>query len=125
MVGMTLVSCLGRWDELGSAETSNAAGGLRVGRGCGHRWLHRGLEAANPGKNRSCALTEMQVECTRSCPELAPEVLALAALGGLWAGQGLSGARRALVARSGQDAQQRPLQSSGRGFGGAELPEGW
>lgn len=28
------------------------------------------------------------------------------------------------MARSGQDAQQRPLQSSGRGFGGAEPPEG-
>lgn len=28
------------------------------------------------------------------------------------------------MARSGQDAQQRPLQSSGRGFGGAEPLEG-
>lgn len=88
MVGMTLVSCLGRWDELGSAETLNAAGRLRVGRACGHRWLHRGLEAANPGKNRSCALTEMRVECTRSCPELALGVLALAALGGSGLGRG-------------------------------------
>lgn len=29
MVGMALVSCLERWDELGSAETFSAAG-LRV-----------------------------------------------------------------------------------------------
>lgn len=44
MVGMTLVSCLERWDELGSAATLTLLGkGLRV----------RGLEAANPGGNRS------------------------------------------------------------------------
>lgn len=38
MVGMTLVSCLERWDELGSAETLTLLGkGLRVTRAGGSK----------------------------------------------------------------------------------------
>lgn len=71
--------------------------------GCG--WLHRGLEAANPGGNWNCAGNEVQVECTHSCPELAP------GFGGLWAGQGLSG---------GSAKPGSPRQDAQPGFGGAE-----
>lgn len=59
----------------------------------------------------------MRVECTRSCPELVPRVLALAALGALgWAG--LSGAGRALA--PGRTLSKGLCRAPGEASGAAE-----